>query len=101
MNTNSLLAILGAAAVGIGLLSGPANASPKAEACTSMSSADGTQPKALSHDEIRAKLAAEGYAEIRSLRAEHGCVEAKGTDRSGRRFEVYVNPASGQIVTRK
>ncbi|MBB6251092.1 PepSY domain-containing protein [Nitrospirillum iridis] len=55
----------------------------------------------LSKDEIRAKLANEGLTDIRSLKEENGCLEAKGIDKSGKRFEVYVDPVTGAIVGRE
>ncbi|HET8995968.1 MAG TPA: PepSY domain-containing protein [Acetobacteraceae bacterium] len=56
---------------------------------------------ALTDQEIRGKLTAQGFTEIRSIGREDGCVEAKGIDKEGKRFEVYLHPATGEIVSRK
>ncbi|WP_439815334.1 PepSY domain-containing protein [Zavarzinia sp. CC-PAN008] len=54
---------------------------------------------ALSEAQIRAFLTDAGYTDIRSLGTEDGCVEAKGLDAKGERFEVYLKPATGEFVT--
>lgn len=51
-----------------------------------------------SETEIREMLVKVGYVDIRKIEEEHGCVEAKGTDKDGKRFEVYVHPNTGEIV---
>lgn len=56
---------------------------------------------ALTDQEIRGKLTAQGFTEIRSIGREDGCVEAKGIDKEGKRFEVYMHPATGELVSRK
>lgn len=72
-------------------------ASPEREAGCRMDSG----MAALTDQEIRGKLAAQGYTEIRSIGREDGCVEAKGIDKASKRFEVYLHPATGEIVSRK
>jgi len=47
--------------------------------------------------EIRAMLEGQGY-QIRKIATEDGCVEMKGTDKDGKRVEIYINPVSGEIV---
>lgn len=39
-----------------------------------------------------------GYQKVRELEMEHGCYEAKGFDKEGNRVEVYLEPATGEIV---
>lgn len=39
-----------------------------------------------------------GYTKIDELEMEHGCYEAKGFDSAGERVEIYVEPATGEIV---
>jgi uncharacterized iron-regulated membrane protein len=56
------------------------------------------QARALPDDAIRSRLAAAGYTQVRSLGREDGCVEAKGLDKDGKRFEVYVHPTTGEVV---
>jgi len=70
-------------------------------ACAAKPAADGTTPARLSQDDIRAMLIGRDFTDIRSLGHEDGCVEAKGFDRWGKRFEVYVHPLTGDIVARK
>ena len=59
----------------------------------------GTAP--LTDQAIRGKLNAQGYTEIRSIGREDGRVEAKCIDKAGKRLEVYLHPATGEIVSRK
>ncbi|CCG41151.1 PepSY domain-containing protein [Magnetospirillum molischianum] len=47
--------------------------------------------------EIRAMLEGQGY-QIRKIATEDGCIEMKGTDKAGKRAEVYVHPVTGEIV---
>ncbi len=70
-------------------------------ACTLKPAADGSTPAALSDAEIRGRLTAAGYTQVRSLGHEDGCVEAKGIDKDGKRFEVYLHPATGEIVKQR
>jgi hypothetical protein len=39
-----------------------------------------------------------GYAQIRSLSTHNGCYEAKGIDSKGKRFELELNGATGEIA---
>lgn len=52
----------------------------------------------MAEDAVIARLTAAGYTRIRGLDMEHGCYEAKGFDKDGKRVEVYVEPATGEIV---
>ena len=38
-----------------------------------------------------------GY-DVRSITAENGCLEAYAIDKDGKRVEVYLNPATGDVV---
>lgn len=62
---------------------------------------DAKSSATLSEPEIRARLVAAGFTTIRSIGREDGCVEAKGLDSSGKRFEVYLHPATGAIVGKR
>ena len=70
-------------------------------ACAVKPNADGSTPAALSDEAIRGKLTTAGYTQVRSLGHEDGCVEAKGIDKDGRRFEVYLHPTTGEIVRQR
>lgn len=52
----------------------------------------------MAEDAILKILADKGYTGIRGLKREDGCLEAKGHDKDGRRVEIYVDPATGEIV---
>jgi hypothetical protein len=39
-----------------------------------------------------------GYTQIRSLGTHNGCYEAKGLDKSGKRFELELNGHTGEVV---
>ena len=39
-----------------------------------------------------------GYTQIRSLSTHNGCYEAKGLDKTGKRFELELNGRTGDIV---
>ncbi len=49
-----------------------------------------------SADDIRTTLIAQGY-EVRKVRAEDGKIEAYAV-KDGRKFEIYVDPASGTVT---
>ena len=53
--------------------------------------------KWLSEAAIKAKVGELGY-EVRKIEAEKGCYEIKATDKNGAKTELYVNPATGEIV---
>lgn len=61
----------------------------------------GSVPKEkwLTQDAAKAKLGELGY-EVRSIKAEHGCYEAKAVDKNGVRLEIYVNPETGTPIRR-
>lgn len=73
----------------------------KRGACHVAAAADGSQPKPLSDEAIRTRLIAGGFTQVRSIEREDGCVEAKGLDKDGKRFEVYLHPTTGEIVGRR
>lgn len=52
----------------------------------------------VSEAQVRQTLASHGYINVRGLGTEDGCIEAKGTDKDGKRFEVYLHPTTGEIV---
>jgi len=67
-------------------------------ACEATVNAHGSKPTALTNEEISSKLAAKGYTQVRLLGHEDGCIEAKGLDKDGKRFEVHVSPTTGEII---
>ncbi|WP_051013838.1 PepSY domain-containing protein [Pararhodospirillum photometricum] len=50
-----------------------------------------------SEAEIRTLLEGKGY-KVTEIGTEDGCVEAKGTNKGGKKVEVYVDPVSGEVV---
>jgi hypothetical protein len=58
----------------------------------------GVAPVRLDDTKIEEILSEHGYAQVRGLGEEEGCVEAKVLDRNGKRFEVYLHPNTGEIV---
>jgi len=46
---------------------------------------------------IKAKVGELGY-EVRKIKVEYGCYEVKGVDKNGAKVELYVHPATGEIV---
>lgn len=106
MMSRSLVLAAGVLALGLGLATaGGAAASEKdamqRAACAVQPAPDGSKPAHLSDAELRSKLETAGYTKVRSLGREEGCVEAKGIDKDGKRFEVYLHPATGEIVSRQ
>ena len=53
----------------------------------------------LSVDQVAQKLKEQGYT-VRGIEASHGCYEVKVTDSKGVRLEIYVDPATADVVTR-
>jgi len=51
----------------------------------------------MSRDAMTKSLQDRGYTQIRSLSTHNGCYEAKGIDAKGKRFELEVNGATGDI----
>lgn len=55
----------------------------------------------LSKSDIEKKLTEQGYVKIRGLELHNGCYEAKGFDKSGKRFELEIDASTGDVVTRE
>ncbi len=53
----------------------------------------------LSLDQVTQKLKEQGYT-VRKIEVSHGCYEVKGTDAKGVRVEMYVDPATAEIIGR-
>ena len=53
--------------------------------------------KWLSEAAIKSKIGELGY-EVRKIEVEKGCYEVKATDKNGAKVELYLDPASGDIV---
>jgi len=54
----------------------------------------------LSVDQITQKLKEQGYT-VRKIEVSHGCYEVKGTDAKGARVEMYIDPATAEIIGRR
>ena len=54
----------------------------------------------LTLDELKAKAAAQGYT-VRKAKLKKSCGEIYVVDRTGARAELFVDPATGEIVARK
>jgi hypothetical protein len=88
MIATACLALVGAAAT-------TAGASELSQLCAAKA---GVTPVRLDDAKIKEILSERGYTQIRGLGEEEGCVEAKGLDKDGKRFEVYLHPHTGDIV---
>lgn len=53
----------------------------------------------MKEEAFQQKLKAEGY-EIKKFKKPGNCYEIYGKDKSGKKVEIYFNPASGDIVKR-
>lgn len=83
----ALLMVLGTA------LAFPAQASERGR-CGSV-----PNEKWLTQDAAKSRLAELGY-DVRSIKVQHGCYEAKVVDKNGVRLKLYVNPETGAPITR-
>jgi len=90
MNKHIMIA---AACLGFAVTS--ASASELSKLCAAKA---GVAPVRLDDTKIKEILSEHGYTQVRGLGEEEGCVEAKGLDRNGKRFEVYLHPHTGEIV---
>lgn len=54
----------------------------------------------ISVADAKGKAAAQGY-QVRRIKREDGCYELYAISKTGQRLELYMNPVSGKIVTRK
>ena len=61
-----------------------------------------TEPKEkwMSEEAFKAKVEAEGY-KIRKFKQPGTCYEIYGTDKEGKKVEIYFNPVDGSIVKAK
>ena len=46
---------------------------------------------------VKTKVIELGY-DVRSIKAEKGCYEVRGTDKSGAKVNLYVDPATGEVT---
>lgn len=51
----------------------------------------------MSDAAITEKAKGMGY-DVRSIKAEDGCMEAYATDKDGKRVEIYFHPGTGDVV---
>ncbi|GGA01981.1 PepSY domain-containing protein [Elstera cyanobacteriorum] len=51
----------------------------------------------VSEDSVREMLTGKGYKDLK-FGKDDGCMEAKGHNAAGKRVEIYIDPANGQIV---
>jgi len=70
----------------------PALASSSKAACGNVAS-----DSWMSVQEITAKVEALGY-DVRKVERDDGCYEVKGVNDSGKRFEIYLHPSTGEVV---
>ena len=56
------------------------------------------QGEPMAEEQVIKKLETLGYQKVKKLDMEHGCYEAKGFDKDGNRVEVYLEPATGEVV---
>ena len=61
----------------------------------------GGSGKILPKARIEKNLVAHGYVKIRGLELHDGCYEAKGFDKSGKRFELEINARTGAIAKKE
>jgi hypothetical protein len=89
--------ITAAAAVALVALIGvsAAEASSLGRPCTSA-----PESTWLTLDALKAKAAAEGYT-VRKAKLKKSCGEIYVVDRTGARAELFMDPATGEIVARK
>lgn len=59
------------------------------------------QSKWLPEATMKQKLADAGYTAKRFLTTKGNCYEIYGTDKTGKRVEIYFNPVDGSIVKQK
>src|SRR5690349_13472412 len=53
----------------------------------------------LAVDQVALKLKEQGYT-VHKIETSHGCYEVKATDAKGARVEMYLDPATAEIVGR-
>jgi hypothetical protein len=53
----------------------------------------------LSVDQVTQKLKEQGYT-VREVERSHGCYEVKATDSTGVRIEMYLDPATAEVISR-
>lgn len=53
----------------------------------------------LSVDQLKAKLGEQGYT-VNKIEIEDACAEAKVRDKNGKSAELYLDPATGAVVTK-
>jgi hypothetical protein len=51
-------------------------------------------------DQLTQKLKEQGYT-VGEVESSHGCYEVKATDAKGLRVELYVDPATAEVITRE
>jgi hypothetical protein len=54
----------------------------------------------LSVDQVTQTLKEQGYT-VRRVKRSHGCYEVKATDAKGVRVELYLDPATADVVSRE
>jgi hypothetical protein len=79
-------------AIAISFMNSPAFAAKK---CT-----DQPKDKWMSEADFKKKVEAEGYT-IRKFKQPGTCYEIYGTDKSGKKVEIYFNPVDGSVVKSK
>jgi len=63
-------------------------------------SCDVPKEKWMNEEAFKKDLAAQGY-QIKTFKVSKGCYEIYGTDKTGKRVEIYFDPATGKPVLSK
>lgn len=61
---------------------------------------DQPKEKWMSQEAFKKKAESEGY-KIRKFKTPGSCYEIYGTDKEGKKVEIYFNPVDGSVVKRK
>lgn len=95
-------------AVALAAMAGPAFASDgRAESPERYETASGRDARCTARpaaewlpvEQLTRKLEGQGYT-VRAVERSHGCYEVKATDAKGVSVEIYVDPATAEIVSR-
>ncbi|MEW6272045.1 MAG: PepSY domain-containing protein [Thermodesulfobacteriota bacterium] len=80
----------------VSMRSGPHASSGDARPCARRTA--GSAATTLSPDEIVRKVEAAGYRDVRDVEYDDGRWEAEAIDKSGKRVDLRIDPASGAVV---
>lgn len=60
-----------------------------------------TQVANLSKEDVKAKLSAAGYSDIDDVKFRNGVWEAEAENESGQDFKLRIDPATGEIISKR